>query len=209
MASSDLLAMCVSLTNSVLEAKKTAYINVRIGDNFNFTFNNQERKPLTWKKKKSPSQARRDELRLSQFQKKKAEEAKGTSNEEAPLEDSNKDESNEKVVAYELQFDAPNCSDNEIEECFDFNFKDELKGVDLGKDDTEYSFRKKDARLVLKKDGEHYKSMKTFIVKIKNKEEAKKAMEVFVADTVNFDPACFKGAIRNEKLANLREFKKL
>ena len=55
MASSDLLAMCVSLTNSVLEAKKTAYINVRIGDNFNFTFNNQERKPLTWKKKKSPN----------------------------------------------------------------------------------------------------------------------------------------------------------
>ena len=109
---------------------------------------------------------------------------------------------------YELQFDAPNCSDTEIEDCFYFNFKDELKVVDLGKDDTAYSFKMKDARLILKKDGEHYKSLKTFIVKIKDKEEVKKAMDVFV-DNVNFDPACFKGAIRKEKQANLKEFKKL
>jgi hypothetical protein len=45
-------------------------------------------------------------------------------------------------------------------------------------------------------------------VTIKNKAEVKKAMEVFI-DTVNFDPACFKGAIRNEKQADLREFKKV
>ena len=88
-----------------------------------------------------------------------------------------------------------------IEECFNFNFKDELKGVEVDKDDADYSFKKKDARIVIKKDGDHYKSLKTFIVKIKDKEKVKKAMEVFV-DTVNFDPACFKGAIRNEKLAN-------
>ena len=207
MAPSDVLAMCLRLTNSLLEANKTAYINVRIGEDFNFTFNNQERNPLTWKRK-SPSQARRDELRLSQFQKKKYEEAKGSSNDEAPLVVSKKDERREENVAYELKFDAPNCSDEEIEECFNFNFKDELKGVEVDKDDADYSFKKKDARIVIKKDGDHYKSLKTFIVKIKDKEKVKKAMEVFV-DTVNFDPACFKGAIRNEKLANLREFKKL
>ena len=143
MASSDLLAMCVSLTNSVLEAKKTAYINVRIGDNFNFNFNKQERKSLTWKKKKSPSQARRDELRLNQFQKKKTEEAKGTSTDEAPLEVSKKDERREETVAFELKFDAPNCSDEEIEECFNFTFNDELKGVELEKDDTAYTFKRK------------------------------------------------------------------
>ena len=105
-----------------------------------------------------------------------------------------------------MQFDAPNCSDVEIEECFDFNLKDELKGKQLEKDDTEYSFKEKDTKLVLRKDGEHYKALKTFIVKIKNQEEVKKAMAVFV-DTVNFDPACFKGAIRNTKLANLKYFK--
>ena len=95
-----------------------------------------------------------------------------------------------------MQFDAPNCSDKEINECFDFNLKDELKGVHLEEDDTAYRFEKKDAILILKKDGGNYKALKTFIVKIKNKEEVKKAMTVFI-DTVNFDPACFKGAIRN------------
>ena len=65
---------------------------------------------------------------------------------------------------------------------------------------------KKDEKLILKKDGETYKALKTFIVQIKNKEQVKKAMEVFV-DTVNFDPAVFKGTIRTTKQANLREFK--
>ena len=55
----------------------------------------------------------------------------------------------------------------------------------------------KDAKLVFRKYGEHYKAYKTFIVTIKNKEEVKKAMAVF-DDTVNFDPACFKGDERNE-----------
>ena len=87
------------------------------------------------------------------------------------MEDTKKDERNEKTMAYELQFDAPNCSDKEIEDCFDFNFKDELKWVDLGKDDTAYNFKKKDARLVLKKDGKHYKSLKTFIVKIRTRKK--------------------------------------
>ena len=39
--------------------------NVRIGSDFNFIFNYQERNPLPSKKSKSPRQARRDELRLS------------------------------------------------------------------------------------------------------------------------------------------------
>ena len=70
-----------------------------------------------------------------------SDEAKGSSNHEAALDNTMKDE---KTVTYELKFDAPKCSDKEIEECFDFNFKDELKGVDLEKDDTEYTFKKKD-----------------------------------------------------------------
>ena len=78
----------------------------------------------------------------------------------------------------------------------------------MEKDDTAYSFEKKDAKLVFKKYGEHYKALKTFIVTIKKEAEVKKAMEVF-ADTVNFDPACFKGAVRTEKQANLKEFKKV
>ena len=61
---------------------------------------------------------------------------------------------------------------------------------------------------MIKKYGDQYKSLKSFVVKVKNTEDVKKVMEVFI-DTVNFDPACFKGAIRHEKQANLREVKKL
>ena len=148
--------------------------------------------PRPWppliRRKKTPSQLRRDQKRKQDFLKKK---------DAAPLEDPKKDGNIDDTLSYEMQFDAPNCSDEEIQECFDFNLKDELKGKHLEKDDTAYSFKKKDAKLILKKDGENYKALKTFIVKIKNKEQVKKAMAVFV-DTVNFDPSCFKGAIRNE-----------
>ena len=67
-----------------------------------------------------------------------------------------------------MQFDAPNCSEKEIEEGFNFNLKDELNGKQLETEATEYSFKKKDAKLVFRKDGEHYKALKTFILKIKN-----------------------------------------
>ena len=60
----------------------------------------------------------------------------------------------------------------------------------------------------MKKDRINYKSLKAFEVKVKNIEQIKEAIEVFNV-TWNFDPACFKGAIRNENQANLMEFKKL
>jgi hypothetical protein len=157
--------------------------------------------PRPWppliRRKKTPSQDRRDQKRKQDFLEKK---------DTAPLEDPKKDDTKDDILSYEMQFDAPNCSDEEIQKCFDFNLKDELKGENVEKEDTEYSFEKKDEKLILKKDGENYKALKIFIVKIKNKEQVKKAMEVFV-DTVNFDPAVFKGTIRTAKQANLREFK--
>ena len=48
-------------------------------------------------------------------------------------------------------------------------------------------------------------ALKTFIVKIKNKEQVKKGMTVLI-DTVNFDTDCFKEAVRNEKDTNNRGF---
>ena len=67
------------------------------------------------------------------------------------MEDPEKVEKYKDSVLYEMQFDAPNCSDKEIEECFDFNLKDELKGKQLDKDETAYSFKKKDSKLIFKK----------------------------------------------------------
>ena len=53
-----------------------------------------------------------------------------------------------------------------------------------------------------------YKTLKAFEVRVKNIGPIKEAIVAFNV-TWNFDPACFKGAIRNENQANLMEFKKL
>ena len=96
-----------------------------------------------------------------------------------------------------MQFDAQN-----------FKFQDDLKKMNGKEDDTIYDFVKKDAKLVLKKYGKNYRTLKAFEVKVKNIEQVKEAVEVFKVNW-NFDPACFKGAIRNEKQANSMKFKKL
>ena len=107
--------------------------------------------PRPWppliRRKKTPSQLRRDQKRKQDFLKKK---------DAAPLEDPKKDGNIDDTLSYEMQFDATNCSDEEIQKCFDFNLKDELKGGNVEKEDTEYSFKKKDEKLILKKDGENY-----------------------------------------------------
>ena len=38
----------------------------------------------------------------------------------APLEDPKKDGNIDDTLSYEMQFDATNCSDEEIQKCFDF-----------------------------------------------------------------------------------------
>ena len=47
-----------------------------------------------------------------------------------------KEENKSDVTSYEMLFDAPNCSDKEIEECFNFNFEEELKSSEIEKDNT-------------------------------------------------------------------------
>ena len=52
---------------------------------------------------------------------------------EAPLEDPKKDGNIDVTLLNEMQVDATNCSDEEIQKCFDFNLKDELKGENVEK----------------------------------------------------------------------------
>ena len=63
---------------------------------------------------------------MNQFLKKnvEAEVTKITLNEEVRLDDKK-----EESKSYDMKVDAPNSSDKDIEECFDFNFKDELKMI--------------------------------------------------------------------------------
>lgn len=66
----NLMKQCLELTKQVLDIQGEAYINIRMGDSFQFTFNNQENVV----KKKSPSQAVRDKLRHQVFKEKKVKE---------------------------------------------------------------------------------------------------------------------------------------
>ena len=43
------------------------------------------------------------------------------------MKDVPQDDIKNEIVTYELVFDAPNGSDKNVKECFDFNFKDEVK----------------------------------------------------------------------------------
>ena len=67
---SKLMKQCLDLTKQVLDSQGQAYINIRMGDSFQFTFNNQDN-PV---KRKSLSQKVRDNLRHHEFKEKKVKE---------------------------------------------------------------------------------------------------------------------------------------
>ena len=174
--------------------------------------------PRRWpsrSKNKTPSQLRRDQRRKEVFLAKKSE--KGSLDQGDGKIDNNIAEEELKVdgeattddtVTYELAFEAPNCSDTDIQECFDFNFKDEVRRKKLNIEGKAYEMNKKDSKLVVKKLGDTFKSLTTFQIKAKNKDEIKEAIEVFQV-VWEFDNLGFKGSERDKKYATLREFKKI
>ena len=119
-------------------------------------------------------------------------------------EDLEEDTNAKDYVTYQVQFDALECSDEQIKECFDFNFKDELKTRNVTKEDSEYEIS--DSKLVVKKYTDAIKSLKTFEIKIKNIDKVKEAIEVFQV-VWEFDNLGFKGSEQFKKQATLMEFK--
>ena len=127
---------------------------------------------------------------------------------EIDLEDVATNENDDEIVTYEMQFDAPYCSDENVKECIDFNIKDELKIRKFKIEDSAYDIKRKEVKLVVKTFGGTFKSLKTFEIKAKNEEEIKEAIEVFKV-VWEFDPLGFKGSEQNKKYASLEEFKKI
>ena len=61
---SEYLKQCIELTTQVLNKGMVAYINIKVGEKFSFTFNNQEyKKEENVKTKYSPSQIKRNKER--------------------------------------------------------------------------------------------------------------------------------------------------
>ena len=69
---SNLMMKCLDLIKQVLDSQGKVYINIRMGDSFQFTFNNQD--SVGSHKKKSHSQQARDTLRQQEFEEKKLKE---------------------------------------------------------------------------------------------------------------------------------------
>ena len=66
---SELLSQCLEITKQLIALNQKAAINIRIGSDFVFSFNNQE----TSERKKSPSQIKRNLERNEIFQNTKKE----------------------------------------------------------------------------------------------------------------------------------------
>ena len=61
----ELLSQCLDVTKQLIALDKKAAINIRIGNEFVFSFNNQE---TFSERKKSPSQTKRNLLRKAAFE---------------------------------------------------------------------------------------------------------------------------------------------
>ena len=61
-----LLTQCVNLVNKIVEKDMMAFINIQVGDNFSFVFDNKKYSPRE-PKKKSPSQEKRNIERTINF----------------------------------------------------------------------------------------------------------------------------------------------
>ena len=125
---------------------------------------------------------------------------------EIDVEDVTTNKNDDEIATYEMQFDAPYASDENIKECIDFNIKDELRIRKFQIKDSAYDIKRKESKLVVKKSGENFKSLKTFEIKAKNEEEIKEAIEVFKV-VWEFDPLGFKCSEQDKKYATLEEFK--
>ena len=74
--SSKYLKQCMELTMTVWNKDMMAYINIKVGDEFTFTFSNQEKTNIVElpKIKNSPSQLRRNQARKEKFRTKTSDE---------------------------------------------------------------------------------------------------------------------------------------
>ena len=73
---SKYLEQCIDLTTEILNKGVVAYINIKVGEDFVFTFNNQDYKKEENSKTKSPSQIKRNKERKEKLLNRKVLEEK-------------------------------------------------------------------------------------------------------------------------------------
>ena len=75
-SSSDLLVQCLEMTNQLMKTRMKATIDIKIGNDFNYHFSNQEDNAFLQRKKLSPSQKKRNFDRKVHYEEQKTLETK-------------------------------------------------------------------------------------------------------------------------------------
>ena len=193
-----LFSKCLDYTRALLDYDRKFTFRVSTGLGFNFCFNNFESgHPETKfvKKKKTPSQLRRDQKRIETFRETKKAKVAGPSEAEAH---------------YELMIDAhPNCTVDDITEAITTNYFGIL-GLDKAKEGNEnlryikiHKIAQKQV-IVKSETGEEYKSLQVFKVVTKDIEEARNTIESWNEDH-NFDDLAFKNYVYDSIKVKVKE----
>ena len=137
---STMFTKCLEFSKAFLENNVMFSFHVETSDGFKFRFDNKSSPgpgtPGSKLFRKSPSQIKRNRLRMEKFIEKKKESvahvagvpeqgAAGHGGEN--LETTKHFDENLEKATYEVQFEAPTCLDSEVMECFKTNYVDELK----------------------------------------------------------------------------------
>lgn len=136
-------------------------------------------------RKKSPAQIRRNKRRHEAYLQRKTEAAEKVSSgkrNDSPEDYVNQNEADFSDVEaiYEIKVAATeNVTQDDIVECFGINFKEALKDIGITDIRSNYEISRKAERNIIKKDGETFRNLQVFKVKIKNVKEAKEVLEGF------------------------------
>ena len=181
---STMFTKCLEFSKAFLESNVMFSFHVETSDGFKFRFDNKSfHGPGTPGSKfirKSPSQLKRNRLRMEKFLEKKKSVAEAAGVPE-PVPDGNGGEILEKHVddnvanaTYEIQFEAPNCLDSDVMECFKTNYIDELKCNKVFGDNTKYEIGRSDTKHVIKKIKDVLTNLQIFNLVIPNKPDVRK-----------------------------------
>ena len=116
------------------------------------------------------------------------------------------DEHSENAI-YEGNFEAPNCSDSDIIECFKINYEDELKCKKINDDDKNYRIFRSNSKHAIKKINGVLTNLQVFNVEILNKQPVKNVIELFKTDYM-FDHKAFKNNTE-DKFVKLKKIKRI
>ena len=117
---SEILRQCMEFTTQLIEKNMEVCINIKINENFNFSFNNAKDTPAFPPRKKSPTQLKRDYLRQKVFENKMKESLSDVKTETTEIEVQNKETQTE-----DSSFEEK-CNQTEAKEGIDSETQTEL-----------------------------------------------------------------------------------